>query len=53
MSGDKGVFRQDSDGIFVRQELRRNMTEDPLTDAVDMHIDEYDNLWVTSWNKEQ
>lgn len=51
MSGDKGVFRQDSDGIFVRQELRRNMTEDPLTDAVDMHIDEYDNLWVTSWNK--
>lgn len=50
VSGDKGVFRQDSDGVFVRQELRRNISEEPLTDVVDMHIDEYDNLWVTSWN---
>jgi ligand-binding sensor domain-containing protein/AraC-like DNA-binding protein len=49
--GDYGVFRQDVNGKFMRQELRRSSSEEPLTGMVDMAIDNQDNLWITSWNK--
>ena len=49
--GDLGVFRKDQNGVFIRQELRRDGGEEPLSDAVDMLVDPFDNLWITSWNK--
>lgn len=49
--GDLGVFRKDMNGVFIRQELRRDVSEEPLSDAVDMLVDPFDNLWITSWNK--
>ena len=49
--GDYGVFRKDVNGKFMRQELRRSSSEEPLTGMVDMTIDQHDNLWITSWNK--
>ena len=49
--GDYGVFRKDVNGKFMRQELRRSSSEEPLTGMVDMAIDSQDNLWITSWNK--
>jgi ligand-binding sensor domain-containing protein/signal transduction histidine kinase/CheY-like chemotaxis protein len=49
ISSDKGVFRKDSDkDEFIKIDL--STAKKPLTDVIDLLLDDNGNLWITSWN---
>ncbi len=51
IGGDKGVFRKDADSDnFTRMDFRTGEGGKYVTDVIDLLIDRYGYLWITTWS---
>lgn len=51
IGGDKGVYRKDADSdTFTRMDFRTGEGGKYVTDVIDLLIDRYDFLWITTWS---
>lgn len=51
IGGDKGVYRKDADSdTFTRMDFRTGEGGKYVTDVIDLLIDHYGFLWITTWS---
>ncbi len=51
IGGDKGVYRKDADSdTFTRMDFRTGEGGKYVTDVIDLLIDRYGYLWITTWS---
>ncbi len=51
IGGDKGVYRKDADSdTFTRMDFRTGEGGKYVTDVIDLLIDRYGHLWITTWS---